>query len=190
MSSFFIPQDYVVNTMETVSFTFNGRNGVPSIVLTPDGGVSLEGTVDECAQLFWDTVALYGFGYCQRNAELEKKIEELQLKEKAAEVVAALPGPEDGHGDVWLEIIHSIPDGWFKDLCVARRAMGMARYGQPLRYDDGRDSLTDLLQELLDAIVYARKAAVETQLPNGLFNEITKVTLDVAEFMRGRDAAC
>lgn len=184
MSSFFIPQDYVVNTMETVSFTFNGRNGVPSIVLTPDGGVSLEGTVDECAQLFWDTVSLYGFGCWQRNAELAKEVERLQMKEKAAETVSSLPAPEDGHGDIWLEVIHSLPDGWFKDLCVARRALGVARYGQPLRYDDGRDSMTDLLQELLDAIVYARKAEVEAELPPQVREAIIKLTQEVAEMIK------
>lgn len=51
------------------------------------------------------------------------------------------------------------------DLVVAdmkeRDAMGERKYGRRLRAGDGRDSLTDLYQELLDAAVYIRKAIEE-----------------------------
>jgi hypothetical protein len=43
----------------------------------------------------------------------------------------------------------------------ARGALGRKKYGRALRPNDGRDSLIDLYQELLDARNYARKAEVE-----------------------------
>ncbi len=40
-------------------------------------------------------------------------------------------------------------------MCEERRQLGIARYGTPLQRGNGRDFRTDLLQELLDAAVYA-----------------------------------
>lgn len=44
------------------------------------------------------------------------------------------------------------------DAVRARDALGRQRYGQPLRTMDGRDTVTDLAQELADALQYAAKA--------------------------------
>ena len=44
------------------------------------------------------------------------------------------------------------------ELVVARDAYGRAKYGQPLRLDDGRDAVEDCRQELGDALQYAYRA--------------------------------
>ena len=44
---------------------------------------------------------------------------------------------------------------------VARDALGFERYGQNLETHDGRNTLNDLYQELLDGAQYARKAIEE-----------------------------
>lgn len=46
------------------------------------------------------------------------------------------------------------------DLCERDR-MGFERYGQNLETGDGRDTLADLYQEILDAIQYGRKLKEE-----------------------------
>jgi hypothetical protein len=43
----------------------------------------------------------------------------------------------------------------------ARKAIGIARYGQLLKAHDGRDNLRDLYEELLDGAIYCRKAIYE-----------------------------
>lgn len=46
------------------------------------------------------------------------------------------------------------------DLCK-RKDMGTAKYGTPLRTNNGRDPLVDLYQELLDAVVYLKQFLME-----------------------------
>jgi hypothetical protein len=43
----------------------------------------------------------------------------------------------------------------------ARTAAGLASYGKPFESHDGRDSLRDLYEEMLDAVQYLRKALYE-----------------------------
>ena len=42
-----------------------------------------------------------------------------------------------------------------------RMALGKARYGQPLKPNNGRDALRDAYEELLDAAAYIRQAMFE-----------------------------
>lgn len=69
------------------------------------------------------------------------------------------PPPSGGTGDVWQELIATAECAGFGqrllDAMAARRTLGIERYGQPLRRGDGRDHRLDLLEELLDAAVYA-----------------------------------
>ena len=65
------------------------------------------------------------------------------------------PAPLPGIGDVWQEVIDGEPLVVLRELYVARRALGVARYGTPLQRDNGRDTARDLEEELLDALVYA-----------------------------------
>lgn len=53
------------------------------------------------------------------------------------------------------------------DLVVAdmieRKAIGVSRYGVPLRPHNGRDPLQDLYEELLDACNYVKQRLVEDE---------------------------
>ena len=69
------------------------------------------------------------------------------------------PAPSPGTGDVWLDIIEDIPlPKSLLRACVERRNLGIARYGTPLQYGNGRDPEVDLHEELLDGAVYAWQA--------------------------------
>ena len=64
------------------------------------------------------------------------------------------PPPTKGEGDVWAEIIETLPAGPLREACVARRQMGLDKYGQPLQRGDGRSHAVDEAQEYLDAAAY------------------------------------
>jgi hypothetical protein len=51
------------------------------------------------------------------------------------------------------------------DIC-ARREIGIKRYGVALQPHNGRDSLLDLYEELLDACMYAKQLLVEREIEN------------------------
>lgn len=73
------------------------------------------------------------------------------------------PPPKPGHGDVWMDLclrlVHNplVSVELHRDM-LARRAQGLARYGTPLQYDNGRDHWTDAYQEALDLVVYLHAA--------------------------------
>ena len=87
-------------------------------------------------------------------------------------LVHPLNDPKEGQGDVWGDVLRHMPESPFKDVCRARRKMGIAKYGQPLQYGDGRDPIVDLFQELLDAIVYAKKASSVKELNLGYYVDL------------------
>ena len=71
------------------------------------------------------------------------------------------PAPSGGTGDCWAELIEIIEtrETWvgFRELLPemrARRELGIERYGQPVRRDDGRDAKRDAEEEALDLAVY------------------------------------
>lgn len=77
------------------------------------------------------------------------------LKSLAArEATREIPPPTEGKGDVWADLIALRREGPLRDAMVARRAMGIERYGRPLRYGDGRGRV-DALQEALDLAAYS-----------------------------------
>jgi len=67
--------------------------------------------------------------------------------------------PDAGTGDVWAAIIAELPEGAARDLAVARRDMGIARYGVPLGIRDLDTAQRDLREELLDAMAYGVECA-------------------------------
>ena len=73
------------------------------------------------------------------------------------------PPPTPGTGDLWLDVIERTTDPVLRELYVARRAQGLARYGVPLQRDNGRDHLRDAVQEAVDLVVYL-EAAQQPQL--------------------------
>ena len=66
------------------------------------------------------------------------------------------PAPLPGTGDVWQEVIDGEPLAVLRELYVARRALGVARYGTPLQRGNGRDHLRDALEEALDLMAYLK----------------------------------
>lgn len=69
------------------------------------------------------------------------------------------PPPTPGTGDLWLDVIERTTDPVLRELYVARRAQGLARYGAPLQRDNGRNHLCDAVQEAVDLVVYLEAAA-------------------------------
>jgi len=71
------------------------------------------------------------------------------------------PLPKKGYGDCWMELIASLPNYFhdIKPMCIARRQFGLEKYGTVLQHDNGRDSLKDVTEELLDGAVYAYRSA-------------------------------
>ena len=79
-----------------------------------------------------------------------------------------LPVPSDGpsmHDLVCADLdarwTHRLSTGIVSDL-LARKQLGLERYGSLLQAHNGRDALLDLYEELLDALVYARQVREET----------------------------
>lgn len=52
-------------------------------------------------------------------------------------------------------------EGEVRQLLIERARQGMATYGKPLTTWDGRESLTDALEEAADLVVYLAKARRE-----------------------------
>ena len=69
---------------------------------------------------------------------------------------AATPEPMPVRGPGGVEIAPLV----IADM-KARDEMGREKYGGPLVTNDGRDSLNDLYQEILDAAVYCKKLELE-----------------------------
>lgn len=115
----------------------------------------------------------------------EKKLSELQeevefLRSELVKFRPTQPAPKGGTGDVWWEMIQHF--GEMHPLhreMVDRRALGMARYGCPLQYGDGRDNTLDLREELLDASAYAWR---------GGFRSLSAYLLDLASSLEKRAA--
>ena len=70
-------------------------------------------------------------------------------------------------------------------LYRARREQGIERYGVPLQADNGRDHLTDALQEVVDARAYLEAAGLGQSALVALIEEII---LDVTRKIEVRDA--
>lgn len=73
------------------------------------------------------------------------------------------PPPVEAEGDVWAELIHYAKGFGMHALAEefeALRQFGIDKYGVPLQRGNGRDHETDLRQELLDGVAYARAAGM------------------------------
>lgn len=66
--------------------------------------------------------------------------------------VADQPPPKPGSGDVWLLVLEDM---------LARRRLGVERYGTPVQAGNGRKALVDAYQESLDLAVYLRQEIEE-----------------------------
>jgi hypothetical protein len=85
-----------------------------------------------------------------------------------------LPKPATGpvmHDMVIADLRRQFDDsdlaGPIIEAMKARKQLGIGRYGQPLRSNNGRDALRDLSEEIADASVYSRQVIEERRLPRG-----------------------
>lgn len=97
--------------------------------------------------------------YCHKRGDVVVPSWVLNRPVVAKTLLPDQPPPTPGTGDLWRELIDSNPT-WDAPrtiaMCEERRQIGIARYKTPLQRGNKRDFRTDLLQELLDAAVYAQ----------------------------------
>jgi len=86
--------------------------------------------------------------------------EELKHEGGKAKRSAAIPEPMSrlGKVDILPEVI--------KDL-QSRNEVGIAKYGTTLQSHNGRNSLMDAYQEVLDLAMYLKQALIETEPEDG-----------------------
>ena len=90
--------------------------------------------------------------------------------------------PRLSEGDVWAEVIPTLPQQLRADA-EARRRLGIERYGLPLQRGNGRDMAVDGYQEALDGIAYA--AGIEVGDP-ATVDEIRRAAVGLAVLWRRR----
>jgi hypothetical protein len=102
-----------------------------------------------------------GLGIGAEEAEVVRKAMErsAQVHDRAqvaspGSVHREQPAPRQGTGDVWQELIDAEPLSALREIYIARRALGLDRYGHILQRDNGRDHALDGQEELLDGIAY------------------------------------
>lgn len=88
-------------------------------------------------------------------------VEPLHQVASAATVVQQAPTRRADSVEVWPTLFDFAPTPAVRKAMEARHAFGVAKYGQALVTHDGRDTVTDALQELLDAAVYLQKHKIE-----------------------------
>lgn len=97
-------------------------------------------------------LAILGWQYKLARRAVE---EELALHELPT--ITDQPPPRPASGDIWKLVIADMEQ---------RRLVGIERYGAPLQARNGRDSLVDAYQEVLDLAVYLRQT-IEKRDSNG-----------------------
>lgn len=88
------------------------------------------------------------------------------MQKLARLAVEEQPAPTFGNGDyVASDLIDWTreADPEVSEAIIARKQVGIERYGQTLQTNDGRNTLADMVQELLDAMIYAHKGVMENQ---------------------------
>lgn len=85
----------------------------------------------------------------------EKKAKDDRPKSQRDPALCAQPAPVSDMFDLWPLVIKDMED---------RDRLGRARYGIPLRPQNGRDALVDAYQEVLDLSVYLRQEIEERRM--------------------------
>lgn len=73
---------------------------------------------------------------------------------------------EDVIADLARELLSQSENIDIATLLLQRRQFGIEKYGQPLMSLDGRDSLKDLEDEILDALAYSYKMILSGETPS------------------------
>lgn len=94
------------------------------------------------------------------NEEMLRKMEEAfnagmkHTVHPAEPIQSTQPPPVPSTGDCWQSVI---------DRMIQRRSFGITKYGRPVQPFNGRNSPLDLIEELLDAIVYCEQVSQEME---------------------------
>lgn len=103
------------------------------------------------------------------------------------------PAPVGGRGDVWVDVIQHLDEmdlpASLRAKCEARRELGLQRYGVLLGYDDGRDPVRDLEEELLDGAAYAWRLGLR-RLTRDLLRFAANPELADVELREADDRCC
>ena len=100
------------------------------------------------------------------------------------------PNPTGNGVDIAVEVaveLRSMQLDSLADDIEARIRMGEKKYGSRLKAFNGRDVFTDLGQELLDAINYAKQAQLEGKDDGSLFKLVVAVTVLVEKKWKSPD---
>jgi hypothetical protein len=104
------------------------------------------------------------------------------------------PAPRSGIGpDLWPLVCTDLRAD-FSDIeamcrdCMGRHEFGVAKYGKPLRKDNGRDAIVDAYQEALDCAVYLRQALSEGHDVLNEYNLTLRLAVNIHRIIAGRDA--
>lgn len=98
------------------------------------------------------------------------------------------PAPKDEGADVTDSLIAKLrADGCdaAADLIEQRRIYGLSKYGQTLKTGDGRDTKTDLSDEIGDGLQYAHKGRLDGSLTEGEADAIHEHLLAAYSVLRG-----
>lgn len=98
------------------------------------------------------------------------------------------PAPKDEGQDVTASLIAKLrADGCdaAADLIERRRIYGLTKYGQTLKTGDGRDTKTDLSDEIGDGLQYTHKGRLEGTLTEAQADAIHEALLTSYDVLRG-----
>jgi hypothetical protein len=132
--------------------------------------------------------------------ELGVRLEALsRLKNLELDMSAATPEPKpvpNNHpaiADVVAAELVALHEPMAREVAtdvMARKAFGLAKYGTPLQPFNGRNTLNDLYQELVDAVKYARVALYEasylkaqTREAEDIYESLRDLTIEVKTLM-------
>jgi hypothetical protein len=97
----------------------------------------------------------------------KKTMEELVYKENPLVDLHEPPPKDSWHPAIQPMVVEELQFEGYEELAKdihERAEMGKQKYGTLLKPFNGRNALTDLKQELLDGIVYAKQAEEEARL--------------------------
>ena len=92
------------------------------------------------------------------------------------ETANAVPQPPPSESHLSVPVIDLVQ----ADL-LARKEMGLKKYGTVLKTHNGRDALTDFVQEQLDGLMYIRQLQEEMKALSGELHGLVLLTADELE---------
>lgn len=101
-----------------------------------------------------------------------------------AEMLAPQPPPTGNGRSVTDLALERIEHPFCRELLLARRQQGIERYGTELRTGNGRCTKADLLQELVDGLIYAvlLEHEVGPGMVPGYVEDLLEIVVDLVDW--------